>query len=184
MCGVLRISKPLLLTGSINLFFSLLPIFISWSIWITQNKVVFQNISPNVMSCGIKGISLFNEYMVSNLSKKMKRTYPPGTTSFCAEGFFDGASSNSYCGCGMMLSLNKDHYFTLCLGGGKGSNTKADLMSFWGLLQFAAIIGISNINIFHDSKVLIEWINGNYNIQALVIKNWYQRVQLLKSFFI
>ena len=56
-------------------------------------------------------------------------------------------------------------------------------MSFWGLLQFVSIIGISNINIFHDSKVLIECINGNYNIQALVLKKWYERVQLLKIFF-
>ena len=120
--------------------FSLILIFISRSIWITQNKVFFQNISPDVMSCGIRGISLFNEYVVFNLSKKTKKIYFLGTTSFCAKGFFGGFSSNSSGSCGMVHSLNKDHYFTLCLGGGKGTNTKAKLMRLWGLLQFFPLL--------------------------------------------
>ena len=45
----------------------------------------------------------------------------------------------------MVLSLNKDNYITLCLCEGKGTNTKAEIMSLWGLLQFVALIGISYI---------------------------------------
>ena len=118
-----------------------------------------------------------------NLSNKTKRRYLLGTTFFCAEGFFYGASSNFSYGYGMVLSLNKDHYFSLILGGGRGTNTKDELLSLWGLLQFSSLIGISYINIFGDSKVIIEWMIDKYNLQVLLIKQWCQRVHLLKIFF-
>ena len=66
--------------------------------------------------------------------------------------FFDNASLKSSCGCGMVLSLNKDNYFTLCLCEGKGTNTKAEIMSLWGLLQFVSLIGISYIISFVNLK--------------------------------
>ena len=91
-------------------------------------------------------------------------------------GYFDGASNNSSYGLGMVVNLNKDHYFSLSLGGGQGTNSKAELLSLYGLLQFAAYIGISDISICGDSKALIEWMNGNFNLQVFLIKQWYQKV--------
>ena len=64
------------------------------------------------MICGIKGINLFKEYMDLSHSKKTKKLYYPDSSSFRDEAFFDGASSNSSCGCGMVISLNKERYFT------------------------------------------------------------------------
>ena len=90
-----------------------------------RNNAFFQNSSPNVMICGIKGIILFKEYMDLSHSKKAKRIYMPNILPLCAKEFFYVASSNIVCGCGMVLSLNTKHYFTLRLGGGKGTNTKA-----------------------------------------------------------
>ena len=57
-------------------------------------------------------------------SKKIKRLYDPVKTSHFDDFFFDGASSNNLCGCGMVLSLNTDHYFSLRLGGGIDTNKK------------------------------------------------------------
>lgn len=85
---------------------------------------------------------------------------------------------------GMVLRLNEEHYFTISMGGGKRSNTKDELLSLWGLLQFTALIGISDISIFWDPKVIIEWINGNYTLQVLELKQWCQKIQLLKISFI
>ena len=64
----------------------------------------------------------------------------------------------------MVLRLNKNYYFTLRLGGGIGTNTKDELLSLWGLLKFAILIKISYICISGGSKVIIEWINGNFNL--------------------
>ena len=79
----------------------------------------------------------------------------------------------------MVLYLNKDHYFTLRMGGGFGTNTKSELLSLWGLLQFAILIGISDICIFGYSKVIIDWINGKSNIQVLQLKQWSNKVKPL-----
>ena len=68
--------------------YRLLPIFISWSIWTMRNNVIFQNLSPNVLTHEIKWISLFKEYMNMHFIKKTKRLYYPGITTFYAKGFF------------------------------------------------------------------------------------------------
>ena len=69
----------------------------------------------------------------------------------------------------MVLFLNKDHFFYLSMGGGLGSNTKPELLSLLGLLLFASLIGIIDISIFGDSKMLIEWLNDLSNIQVLLL---------------
>ena len=46
-------------------------------------------------------------------------------------GYFDGASSNGYCGCGMILMLNNYHFFRLWMGGGKGRNTRDELLDLY-----------------------------------------------------
>ena len=57
------------------------------------------------------------------------------------------------------------------------------ILSLFGLLQFASLIGISNITIFGDSKVLIEWLNDLSNIQVLLLNHWLQKVLDLRSSF-
>ena len=74
-------------------------------------------------------------------------------------------------------------YISISMGGGQGSNTKDELMSLYGLLQFSAFIDISNISIFGDSKVLIEWMNGLFNLQVLSLNQWCQKVQDLRRSF-
>ena len=61
------------------------------------------------------------------------------------------------CGSGMVLMLNKDHIFNLWMGGGKGSNTRVELMGLWGVLKFDALNGIVSLTFFGNSKVIIEW---------------------------
>ena len=72
----------------------------------------------------------------------------------------------------MVVILNKDHYFSLSTGGGQGTNTKDEIMSLYGLLQFVAYIGISDISIFGDSKILIDWMSGIFNLHVLLIDWW------------
>ena len=74
----------------------------------------------------------------------------------------------------MVLVINKDHVFKLCMGGGLGSNTKYELLSLFGLLQLTSIIGISDINIDGDSKFIIDWLNGSTILQVLLLN---QRIQ-------
>ena len=65
--------------------------------------------------------------------------------------------------------LKQGSLFFIKVGWRQGTSTKAELMSVWGLLQFASIIGILDINIYGDSKVIIEWLKENYNLRVLLI---------------
>ena len=78
--------------------------------------------------------------------------YAHSFISFLAFCYFNGASSNGECGCGMVLFLNNDHFFKVWMGGGIGSNTRAELINLWGILCFASHIGIDALNILETEK--------------------------------
>ena len=61
----------------------------------------------------------------------------------------------------MVVRMDQYYYFNLCMVGGVGSNIKAELLDLWGVLFFAVKNGIDSINIFGDSKVIVEWAKGN-----------------------
>ena len=50
----------------------LLPIFISWSIWLTRNQAIILETNPISLICGIIGINLFKDYETIN-NKKFKK---------------------------------------------------------------------------------------------------------------
>ena len=80
-------------------------------------------------------------------------------------GFVYGTSNEEHCGCGMVIVINKDHFLYIC--GGLGSNTKAEILSLFGLLFIASHFGVSDISIFGDSKIIIDWLNGLSNLQVI-----------------
>ena len=86
-------------------------------------------------------------------------------------GFFYGALNQEHCGCGMVIVINKDHFLYIYLGGGMGLNTKSKLLILYGLLLIASYIGVTYINIFGDSKIIIDWLNGFTNMQMILLKH-------------
>lgn len=58
---------------------------------------------------------------------------------------------------------------------GPGSNNKAEIMALWGALLAAADLQLQNINIYGDSKLVIEWITGNFTMNNPGSVGWRQR---------
>ena len=52
-----------------------------------------------------------------------------------------------------------------------GLNTKSKLLILYGLLLIASYIGVTYINIFGDSKIIIDWLNGFTNMQMILLKH-------------
>ena len=71
-----------------------------------------------------------------------------------------------------MLVISKEHFLYICMGCGLGKNTRVELLSLFGLLHFASLIGILDINICGDSKVILDWLNGSSNLHVLLLKHW------------
>jgi len=69
------------------------------------------------------------------------------------------------------------------MGCGAGTNTRAKLLVLWGLLRFASNIGIVSIQVFGDSKVIVDWATGCLEIQVITLVHWCQRTKSLISSF-
>ena len=140
--------------------YKLLPIFVSWSIWISRNSSVFLDIRPNDHICNMRILNLFKEYENLVYKRITKKLFKPTEVSNGAIGFFDGASKLYNYGCGFVLNLSKDHFLYFSFGGGLGTNTKVELLSLYGLLLIASLLGVLDIGIYGDSKIIIDWQNG------------------------
>ena len=55
---------------------------------------------------------------------------------------------------------------------GKCSNTFTKLLALWGLLWFVKRRGFMVIRIVGDSKVIVDWANGQSSIQSLLLHDW------------
>ena len=99
-------------------------------------------------------------------------------------GYFDGASKLDNCGCGFVLNLSKEHSLHIRFGGGLGTNTKVELLSLYGLLLIASLLGVLDIGIYGDSKIIIESHIGLSKLQVISLNHWIQKIQLLIKTFV
>ena len=101
-------------------------------------------------------------------------------------GFFDGSASGNpqVCGAGGILFLKHDHYITFKVGLGVGSNNYAELFALKLLIILALNKQISNIHIFGDSLLVINWISGKFKVHNLQLAQFLQEVIRLADFFV
>lgn len=78
---------------------------------------------------------------------------------------FDGASlAGGKCKGGTVLYLNKNYFFKLQSGLGRGTNNYTELLSLKLVLLFATEKGCRQLQIFRDSLVIINWFNESPDV--------------------
>jgi ribonuclease HI len=115
------------------------------------------------------------------LHKEVDFTLPAGHTV----AFFDGAAKSTWCCCGAggffkMHPERTTKWFLCC---GRGSNTKAELLGLWATLLLASFWSLDHIQVFGDSKVIIDWINHKCDLHSTHVEGWKAKTQLLASTF-
>ena len=85
---------------------------------------------------------------------------PPPIDQSTPWAFFDGAANLQSCGGGIILHLSENHHFRIKAGLGAGTNNLAELITLRHLLHFAMRHQCTSINIYGDSQIIIDWING------------------------
>ena len=100
-------------------------------------------------------------------------------------GFFYGFASGNpqVCGTGVILFLKDDHYFTFKARLGVGTNNFVELSTLKLLLILALEKQISNIQVFGDSLLVINWISGKFRIHNLQLAQILQEVNKLSNLF-
>lgn len=141
-----------------------LPVFICWVIWRAQNIALFDNYIPIVDSGFHEALSLYLKYQEEDRKLVERNISNFQLTVDDPILFFDGATAEGKCGIGGVIYLNYDHFYTICMHGGVGTNTKAELLALWCVVKASICFGLHKAKIFGDSRVAIKWAHGEYDL--------------------
>ena len=70
------------------------------------------------------------------------------------------------CGCGLYIKFSTSNVMYGSFGGGEGSNTRAKLLSCWGLLSMATMKVIYTFHVCGNSKSMLDWVQGMASLQV------------------
>ena len=120
-----------------NKTFKVLPLLISWGIWLARNSGNFKEkatLPENLIAQSLAIIAHFPQTTPTKTSRPKFQEFIDTTKPW---DYFDGAAQNSICGGGASLHLSENHFFHLKMGLGRGTNNYAELLSLKLLLLFA-----------------------------------------------
>jgi ribonuclease HI len=64
-----------------------------------------------------------------------------------------------------------------------GTNTREELLGVWASLSLAHRLSIDQLQVFGDSKTLIDWLKFKRNLQVSSLVGWMDKIQDLITFF-
>eukprot|EP00253_Pinus_taeda_P004922 PITA_04922 len=148
-----------------------LPVIVIWHIWKARNRIIFQDcpVFGKLMEAEI--IATYGE-LPEPPPPHVRHPHPPPRIDHATPwAYFDGAANQQSCGGGFIIYKTEQHYYSIKVGLGAGTNNFADLITLRHLLHFSMSHHISCINIFGDSKTIINWFNNisNCHIHTLSI---------------
>lgn len=99
--------------------------------------------------------------------------------------FFDGAFQGTLgiFGARAILSLDKSHYLSLKYGVDKGTNNRAKIYSLHILLKVIVDKLLRKIQVFGDSKLVINWENEKVHFSNLVLETIREQLLEIKALF-
>ena len=98
--------------------------------------------------------------------------------------FFDGAVTDSTGDAGVCIWIHELDYFSIKLGCGHNTNTRAELLALWALLYIAKDIGLPYLYVFGDSSVIINWAKEKSTLAIVNLEAWCDNTKKLISLFI
>lgn len=97
--------------------------------------------------------------------------------------YFDGAAQPHGCGGGIILHLTETHFFQISMGLGHGTNNHAELISLCHPIYFAILQHCKKIQIFGDSKIVIDWFNNTVVFNAYSLRSIMDEIVFFKTYF-
>ena len=80
-----------------------------------------------------------------------------------------------------MIYLSETHFFSFSVGYGLSSNTRAELLALWSILQVCYLMGLPIQRIYGDSMVIISWVNGLSALEIATLKHWCDDISTLRQ---
>ena len=104
----------------------------------------------------------------------MRPTTSMTTGSPCA--FFDGTGQHGICSCGVYIKIAGDQAIEIYWNAGPSSNNRAEAVALAGLLSFCNFLDISFLQIYGDSRIIIDHVLSKHNIKNIHLDGWLERI--------
>jgi len=80
--------------------------------------------------------------------------------------WFDGVaqSNGQLSGAGGLITTNENTVYKWTFNCGLGTNTREEIHGVWATLTLASRLHIVDLQVFGDSKIIIDWLNDKGNL--------------------
>lgn len=160
-----------------------LPLLVSWYIWNRRNAIIFEDYIANWNLLPPSICVTYLEIPFENKQNTPKNIMPEIINKDMPWAYFDGAAQRQGCGGAILLHLSDSHYYYLRLGLGPGTNNHAELITLRHLLYFALSKNCRQLQIFGDSKIVIDWVNYKSICHAYSLKHILEEIVFFKTHF-
>eukprot|EP00253_Pinus_taeda_P012119 PITA_12119 len=160
-----------------------LPLVASWYIWLARNRVIFEEQAMNWTQTETKILAAYHELPDPPPTRSRMIQAMLAIDKSIPWAFFDGAANQTGSGGGFILHINEHHRYLVKMGFGAGSNNFAELSAIRNLIHFALSHQCTNLNIFGDSMVVVNWINNDSTCHSHTLSNLLYDALTLKDAF-
>lgn len=163
-----------------------------WSIWKWRNDMIFNSKKDTNIFVVVSIISLYNVLDIAGTHRNRKErgqkatanregigmspTTSTTTSSPCA--CFDGAAQHGICSCGVYIKIAGDQAIEIYWNAGPGSNNRAEAVALAGLLSFCNFLDILFLQIYGDSRIIIDHVLSKHNIKIYILQDHWKGLQL------
>jgi len=154
-----------------------LIVFYCWGIWRCRNSSIFQNVTPNHHSLCNWILKCYGMYGDFHTASKGVTVIEPLTDLLFPVGFFDDAAQGHLGGVRCHIWRTQSHFIDLWIGIENCSNNCAEIIALCLCLFWARYLHITDIRIFGDSRVIIDWFNHKSMIHTLLLQHWCRTIR-------
>lgn len=155
----------------------------TWGLWLYRNAIIFEGHRQLLEVVRRKVLKSIEEFAIDPGEVKVKSLINPSFFGNYDVGFFDGVATKEQSGMGIVVKVSPSHFFKAHMVVGTGTNIREKLLALWGLLFLSQCIGLQSLFVFGDSRVVVDWFNGDTALNVLVLQDWKSRIQTLRSSF-
>jgi ribonuclease HI len=162
-----------------------LPLNIAWGVWLAKNMKLFEGKKTQHLKCLVWDLNIINSYPQSQGKKSTHGHTKKIINKNLPCAYFDGASLGTHPrgGAGGILYLSQNYSTKLKYRIGNESNNFYELMALKLVLKLAQELGVSHLQIYDDSLLVIQWIHKEITLIKFTLQTLFNDVHSLLSYF-
>ena len=162
-----------------------LPVIVCWELWKTRNGAMFDDKFLSLWDKYGKILASFEGRRCIGKKSQTVNHSPPTFIIDCYRELFDRASQkdDTYGGVKVFIWLNDSNFYNIALNCGSCNNTRLYVTALWTLAHCAKELGLKDLRVLGDSRVVIDWIKEKYNIKVLMLNNWLTKINTVRGSF-